>query len=444
MEKMTKEEILQDARINGVKYIRLEFTDMLGIVKNVEIPVSRLEEALDNKVMFDGSSIEGFVRIQEADMYLHPDTSTWLILNWENTAYGRVARLICDVYSADNKPFEGDPRFILKRNIAKLKSFGFDAFNVGIEPEFFLFKLDSEGKPTLNSNDRGGYFDLSPIDGAEDCRRDIALELEKIGFDVQAAHHEVAFGQNEITFRFDNALKVCDDFQTFKLVVKNIARRHGLYATFMPKPIANIAGSGMHINCSIKKDGKDIFYDENEDLELSKVAKQFIAGVLEHARGMSLITNPIINSYKRTIAGFEAPCYVSWSTSNRSTMIRIPSSRGEATRTEIRSVDPTANPYLALSVIIAAGLDGIERNLNVEEIKENLFELSEYEIAERGIKALPTDLKEAIQAFKEDALIQDSIGRHATLKLLEAKIKEWNEYSLTVHKWEIDRYLSMY
>lgn len=441
--KFTKEEVLEDASIKGVKYVRLEFTDMLGAIKNVEIPVSRLAEALDNKVMFDGSSIEGFVRVNEADMYLYPDTNTWVILNWENTNYGRVARLICDVYTSKNKPFEGDSRYILKRNLAKMKDYGVETFNVGLEPEFFLFKLSSNMESTMEFNDRGGYFDLSPIDGAEDCRRDIALELEKIGFEVEAAHHEVAMGQHEITFRFSDALSICDSYQTFKLVVKNIAKRHGLYASFMPKPISSIAGSGLHINCSMMdKNCENLFVDKSDSKGLSKMAYNFMGGVLSHAKGMSLFTNPIVNSYKRIISGFEAPCYVSWSLSNRSTMIRIPSARGIYTRTEVRSADPSANPYLALSAILAAGLDGIKKNIIIPEINEDMFALSKEECKKRGIDTLPNELGVAIEEFKKDKLMNDALGSHISLKMVEAKEKEWEDYCKYITKWEIDKYLS--
>ncbi|MFU8785831.1 MAG: type I glutamate--ammonia ligase, partial [Candidatus Izemoplasmataceae bacterium] len=395
---MTKEQILKSAKEENVKYIRLIFTDIHGVIKNVEIPARSLEDALENKIMFDGSSIEGFVRIQEADMYLYPDPKTWLILSWENPVYGKVARLICDVYLPNGKPFEGDPRHVLKRNLERMRKLGFKSFNIGVEPEFFLFKLDSKGEVTLDFNDNGGYFDLAPVDGAEDCRRDIVLELEKLGFRMEASHHEVAPGQHEINFEFDDALEACDNLQTFKLVVKNVAKRHGLHATFMPKPIANINGSGMHTNCSLSdKDGNNVFFDPNEPLQLSKLAINWIAGIMKHARGFTAITNPTVNSYKRLIPGYEAPCYISWSDANRSAMIRIPAKRGRQTRTEIRSVDPSANPYLAMSVILASGLDGIENELNgVKPVYINLYELDRESRESMGIKNLPENLKDAL------------------------------------------------
>ena len=446
----TREEIHRICKEENIRYIRMMFTDMMGTLKNVEIPVTRLDDALDNQVMFDGSSIEGFVRIYEADMYLHPDLDTFLVLSWENTTYGKVARFICDVYqpseNGEHIPFEGDPRGILKRNLARMRSLGYKAFNCGVEPEFFLFKLNEEGKPTLEFNDTGSYFDLAPVDSAEDCRRDIVLELQKIGFTIEAAHHEVATGQHEINFKFDSAVEVCDQVQTFKLVVKNIARRHGLHATFMPKPVEGIAGSGMHVNCSLlTKDNKNAFFDPNTDNQLSEVARKWISGIITHAKGFCLITNPIVNSYKRIVPGYEAPCYISWSDSNRSTMIRIPAARGMKTRTEVRSVDGSANPYLALAAILAAGLDGIEgKTPMVEPVYENLFSLDDEGRKTLGVESLPSDLNEALREFKKDNLIQEAMGAHIVKKMIEAKTIEWNEYHKFVTNWEIKRYINKY
>ena len=438
--------ILENARDENVKYVRLMFTDLMGTIKNVEVPVSQLETALDGKVMFDGSSIEGFVRIQEADMFLKPDFNSWLILSWEKTTYGKVARLICDVYKTDGTPFEGDPRTILRRNLAKMKDLEFSSFNVGVEPEFFLFKLDEKGEPTLEFNDRGGYFDLAPIDGAEDCRRDIVLELEKVGYEVEASHHEVAQGQHEINFKYANALELCDKLQTFKLIVKTIAKRHGLHATFMPKPIAKINGSGMHVNCSLfDNEGNNVFNDPNGELGLSEIARNWIAGIMKHARSFTAITNPSVNSYKRLIPGYEAPCYVSWSDANRSAMIRIPASRGVGTRTEIRSVDPSTNPYLALSVILSAGLDGVVNKLaSVDPVYLNLYELSREQRESMGILNLPGTLKDAVKELKKSDFMKESLGQHAFEKFIQAKTKEWNDYRVAVHDWEIKRYLKQY
>jgi glutamine synthetase len=438
--------IIENCKEENVKYIRLMFTDLMGTIKNVEVPLSQLESALDGDVMFDGSSIEGFVRIQEADMYLKPDYDSWLILDWEKTTYGKVARLICDVYKTDGTPFPGDPRTILRRNLEKMNDLEFSSFNVGVEPEFFLFKLDEKGQPTLEFNDEGGYFDLAPIDGAEDCRRDIVLELEKVGYEVEASHHEVAQGQHEINFKYANALELADKLQTFKLIVKTIAKRHGLHATFMPKPISKINGSGMHTNCSLfDKDGNNVFYDPKGELELSDTARKWIAGIMKHARAFTAITNPCVNSYKRLIPGYEAPCYVSWSDANRSAMIRIPASRGMGTRTEIRSVDPAANPYLALSVILSAGLDGIVNDLDfVDPVYLNLYKMTRDEREAMGILNLPGNLKDAIKELKRSEFMLESLGEHAHSKFIEAKKKEYDDYRVAVHDWEIKRYLKQY
>jgi glutamine synthetase len=445
MKNYTRTDILRLAQENDVRYVRLQFTDMLGTVKNVEIPVTNLEKALANEVMFDGSSIQGFVRIDEADMYLYPDLSSWLVLEWETLSQnaGKVARLICDVYKTDRTPYEGDPRYILKRNLIEMRKMGFDKFNVGVEPEFFLFKLDQKGRPTLEFSDLGGYFDLAPVDGSEDVRRDIVLELEKMGFDMEVSHHEVAFGQHEINFHFDNALEACDNIQTFKVLVKNVARRHGYHATFMPKPIQGINGSGMHSNISLTdQDGNNLFYDPNTENQLSKTALCFIGGVMKHAQSFCLVTNPTVNSYKRLVPGYEAPCYISWSDANRSTMIRIPAARGKATRIEVRSVDPSANPYLAMSGLLAAGLDGIRLELDGQSpVKKNLFKMSDVERKRLGIKNLPESLKEAVEYFSNSDLMKETIGEVLHSKLIEAKLKEWDDYKMRISQWELDKYL---
>ncbi len=452
MKGYTKEDIRRICKEENIHYIRMMFTDIMGNLKNVEIPITRLEDALDNNVMFDGSSIEGFVRVYEADMFLHPDLDTFLILSWENTLYGKVARFICDVYrpgvNGEHIPFEGDPRGVLKRNVEVMRKMGFKAFNVGVEPEFFLFKLDEKGEPTLRFNDEGGYFDLAPVDSAEDCRRDIVLELQKIGFTIEAAHHEVSTGQHEINFKFDSSVEACDNVQTFKLVVKNVARRHGLHATFMPKPVEGINGSGMHVNCSLlTEDGKNAFYDKDTKNQLSSLANKWIDGILSHAKGFCLITNPIVNSYKRIVPGFEAPCYISWSDSNRTTMIRIPAARGGKTRTEVRSVDVAANPYLAIAAILAAGLDGIKESKDVKHfdpIYDDLYRMDDKGREDLGVDSLPADLNEAIKSFKKDQIILDAMGEHISNKLCEAKTQEWNEYRRQVSDWEIKRYIKRY
>jgi len=442
MKNYTRLDILREAKENNVKYVRLQFTDMLGTVKNVEIPATNLERALSNEIMFDGSSIQGFVRIDEADMYLYPDLSTWLIIEWENLPEGKVARLICDVYTTDHVPFEGDPRYILRRNLEKMKALGIEKFNVGVEPEFFLFKLDEHGKPTMEFSDLGGYFDLAPIDGSEDVRRDIVLELEKMGFDMEVSHHEVAFGQHEINFHFDNALDACDNIQTFKIVVKNVARRHGFHATFMPKPIQGINGSGMHTNCSLSTEGKNLFYDPTTENQLSDVALRFIAGVMKYAQEFALLTNPTINSYKRLVPGYEAPCYISWSDANRSTMVRIPAARGNATRIEVRSVDPSANPYLAMSGLLASGLEGLKNQMTpLSPLKKNLFKMSDAERKRLGIKNLPETLKEAVENFSGSSLMRETVGDFLFTKLIEAKTREWDEYKVRVTAFELEKYL---
>lgn len=331
------------------------------MIKNVEIPKSQLGKALDNKMMFDGSSIEGFVRIEESDMYLHPDPNSWVIYPWGGTEDSRVAGLVCDMYTPDGEPFAGDPRGILKNVLKEAEAMGFSALNVGPEPEFFLFKTDAKGDPTMDLNDKGGYFDLAPMDLGENCRRDIVITLDKLGFEIEASHHEVAPGQHEIDFKYTDAITAADNIQVFELVVKNIARRYGLHATFMPKPLYGVSGSGMHTHLSLFRGEENTFYDPSDELGLSRTARYFLAGILKHAKGFTAITNPLVNSYKRLVPGYEAPCYVAWSPTNRSPLVRIPASRGLSTRLEVRSPDPATNPYLALAVMLKAGLDGIQK-----------------------------------------------------------------------------------
>ncbi|WP_044337293.1 type I glutamate--ammonia ligase [Rossellomorea aquimaris] len=444
MAKYTREDVLRLANEEGVKFIRLQFTDILGTIKNVEIPLSQLEKALDNKMMFDGSSIEGFVRIEESDMYLFPDLDTWLVFPW-TAEKGKVARLICDIYNPDGTPFEGDPRNNLKRILSQMEELGFTDFNLGPEPEFFLFKLDVNGEPTLELNDNGGYFDLAPTDLGENCRRDIALELEEMGFEIEASHHEVAPGQHEIDFKYANALKACDDIQTFKLVVKTIARKHGLHATFMPKPLFGVNGSGMHCNMSLFKNGVNSFFDEKGDLQLSDTARQFLAGIIKHATAFTAITNPTVNSYKRLVPGYEAPCYVAWSARNRSPLIRIPASRGLSTRVEVRSVDPAANPYLAMAVLLAAGLDGVKNNLQAPKpIDRNIYVMDKKEREEAGIVDLPATLHAALEILKTNEVIVKSLGEHIFEHFVEAKEIEWDMFRTQVHPWEREQYIQMY
>ncbi|MCH1624577.1 type I glutamate--ammonia ligase [Fredinandcohnia quinoae] len=439
-----RNQIIEIIKEENVRYIRLQFTDLFGTIKNVEIPVSQLSKALDNKIMFDGSSIEGFVRIEESDMYLYPDLDTFVIFPWISEK-GKVARIICDIYHPDGTPFEGDPRNNLKRVLSEMKELGFTDFNVGPEPEFFLFKLDEKGSPTLELNDRGGYFDLAPTDLGENCRRDIVLELEEMGFEIEASHHEVAPGQHEIDFKYQNALKACDDIQTFKLVVKTIARKHGLHATFMPKPLFGVNGSGMHCNLSLFKDGENAFYDKKGDLEISETARQFLAGIMKHAPNFTAVTNPTVNSYKRLVPGYEAPCYVAWSARNRSPLIRIPASRGLSTRIEVRSVDPSANPYLAMAVQLAAGLDGVKNKLRAPEpINKNIYTMSKEERTENGIIDLPATLAQALENLKNDEVIIASLGTHLYERFIEAKEIEWDLFRTQVHPWEREQYIQQY
>ncbi|KLV18133.1 type I glutamate--ammonia ligase [Niallia circulans] len=440
----TKEDIKRFASESNVKFIRLQFTDILGTIKNVEIPISQLDKALDNKMMFDGSSIEGFVRIEESDMYLYPDLNTWVVFPW-TAEKGKVARLICDIYNPDGTPFEGDPRNNLRRVLKEMEELGFTDFNLGPEPEFFLFKLDEKGAPSLELNDNGGYFDLAPTDLGENCRRDIVLELEEMGFEIEASHHEVAPGQHEIDFKYADAITACDQIQTFKLVVKTIARKHGLHATFMPKPLFGVNGSGMHCNLSLFKNGENVFYDPKGELELSETALQFIAGIGKHATSFTAITNPTVNSYKRLVPGYEAPCYVAWSARNRSPLMRIPASRGLSTRVEVRSVDPAANPYLAMAALLKAGLDGIENQMTPPApVDRNIYIMSKEERIAEGIVDLPSTLAQALDELKQNETMIDALGEHIFDHFVEAKEIEWDMFRVQVHPWERDQYMEMY
>ncbi|SDK42364.1 type I glutamate--ammonia ligase [Lacicoccus qingdaonensis] len=440
----TREDIKRIAESENVRYIRLQFTDILGTVKNVEVPLRQLDKALDGEMMFDGSSIEGFVRIEESDMYLKPDLATWSIFPW-TAGKGKVARLICDIYTVDNEPFEGDPRTNLKRVLKEMEDMGYTSFNLGPEPEFFLFKLDENGHPTTELNDRGGYFDLAPTDLGENCRRDIVLELEDMGFDVEASHHEVAEGQHEIDFKYEDAVSACDNIQTFKLIVKTVARKHNLHATFMPKPLYGLNGSGMHFNVSLFKGKENAFYDESDDMGLSSDMRYFMAGILRHARGFTAVCNPIVNSYKRLVPGYEAPSYIAWSGKNRSPLLRIPSSRKLSTRAEVRSVDPAANPYLALAVILKSGLDGIKNKMNLPEpVNLNLYEMTREEREAVGVEDLPSTLYTALKALKEDEVVQEALGPHISRQFHSNKSIEWDMYRAQVSDWEIKQYLNHY
>ncbi|WP_373751969.1 type I glutamate--ammonia ligase [Jeotgalibaca porci] len=444
MPKYTRDDINKIAKEEDVRYLRLMFTDILGTIKNMEVPISQLEKVLDNKMMFDGSSIEGFVRIEESDMYLYPDLDTWLVFPW-GSEQGKIARLICDVYKPDGTPFAGDPRNNLKRVLRKMEDMGFTDFNLGPEPEFFLFKTDENGKPTFDLNDEGGYFDLAPTDLGEDCRREIVLELEELGFEIEASHHEVAPGQHEIDWKYSRALEACDNIQTFKLIVKTVARKHGLHATFMPKPVFGVNGSGMHCNMSLFNEEGNTFYDADSESGLSDTAYKFIAGLLHHAKAYTAICNPIINSYKRLVPGYEAPVYIAWSTQNRSPLIRIPASRGLSTRVELRSVDPSTNPYLALSTLLAAGLDGIASDIELPApIDRNIYIMDAEDREANGIYDLPKNLAEAVEELKNNPLILDALGDHISRSFIEAKEIEIATYISQVTDWEINQYLRAY
>lgn len=440
MSKYTKQDIIRIVEEEDVEFIRLQFTDMFGTLKNVAITSSQLEKALNNECMFDGSSIEGFVRIEESDMYLYPDLDTFVIFPWR-PQQGKVARIICDIYTAEKEPFEGDPRYILKKAIADAAQMGY-RFDVGPECEFFLFNQDEDGQPTTISTERAGYFDLGPIDLGENARRDMVLTLEDMGFEIEASHHEVAPAQHEIDFRYDEALKTADNIMTFKLAVKTIAKRHGLFASFMPKPKYGVNGSGMHVNMSLSKDGRNIFASPDGELGLSQEAYWFIGGIIRHMKGIAIITNPLVNSYKRLVPGYEAPIYIAWSATNRSPLIRIPAARGSGTRVELRSPDSAANPYLTLAVCLEAGLDGIRNHIDPPEaVTENVFEMRLSQKNKLGIEALPEDLGAALDAFDKDNYIKEVLGEHITEKYSEAKRAEWADYRAQVTDWEIDHYL---
>ena len=443
MGKYSKEDIIRLVREKNVQFIRMQFTDIFGQLKNVAVPASQVEKAVDGQIMFDGSSIEGYTRIEESDQYLRPDLDTFAVLPW-NQEYGICARLICDVYNPDGAPFAGDPRGILRKVLQDAVEMGY-SFNVGPECEFFLFKTDSEGKPTTKTNDEVSYFDQGPLDTGEFTRRKICLALQEIGFEIEASHHECAAGQHEIDFKYADALRAADNIMTFKLGVKTMAQKDNLHATFMPKPVFGAAGNGMHINMSLFKDGQNAFYDEKDARRLSKVAYQFIAGILAHIDAICAVTNPLVNSYKRLVPGYEAPCYTSWSTGNRSALIRVPAPRGKSTRVELRSPDPSCNPYLALAVCLAAGLDGIRRGMMPpEEVNENIYELSERARRMKKIGLLPTSLHEALEALRSDKLICSVLGEHALTQYLAGKEAEWKAYCTRVSSWEIEHYITLY
>jgi glutamine synthetase len=442
---MNREEILKISDEEGVRFMRLQFTDILGVIKNVEIPRSQFEKALDGHIMFDGSSIQGFTRIEESDMLLTPDYETFRVNPWTNPDGSKVARMICDIYLPDGSPFSGCPRMTLKRQVERAEKLGYTMV-AGPEAEFFLFQKDELGNPRIETHDVGGYFDLTPVDKGEECRRDIVIVLEAMGFEVEAAHHEVAPGQHEIDFKYGEAVSCADNVTTFRFVVKKVALDHGLHATFMPKPIFGVNGSGMHVHQSLMtKNGENAFYDPKAEWQLSKIAMAYIGGILEHAMGFSAVTNPLVNSYKRLVPGYEAPINVAWSEKNRSPLVRVPAKRGMSTRCEVRMPDPSCNPYLAFAVMLAAGLDGIERELHPgPPINKNIFTMSNREKRRLRIGALPANLSEALDEMEKDQVVKDALGEHIMENYLRAKRQEWHEYISHVHPWEQERYLREY
>jgi len=437
-------EILALSKQENVHFLRLQFTDIDGIIKNVEVPASQFDKALDGQIMFDGSSIEGFTRIEESDMLLVPDLDTYQVFPWEANQ-GKVARLICDIANPDGTTFAGCPRSALKRVVARAKAMGF-VMMAGPEAEFFLFQRDSDGLPIPATHDSGGYFDLSPIDLGEEARRDITLVLEAMGLEVEAAHHEVAPGQHEIDFKYGDAVATADAVVTFRFVVKKVALMHGLHATFMPKPLAGVNGSGMHVHQSLfTVDGSNAFFDADGPWQLSKIGCNYIGGLLEHARAFVALTNPLVNSYKRLVPGYEAPINVAWSEKNRSPMIRVPARRGEGTRCEVRVPDPSCNPYLAFTAMMASGLDGIEREVDCgEPVNRNIFDMSQREKKRLKIVQLPASLDEALDFLEKDKLLRDALGDHIFDHFIFNKRTEWADYIKEIHDWELDRYLDRY
>ncbi len=440
----SRADILKLAGDFAVDFLRLQFTDILGVNKNVEVPRSQFGKALDGGIMFDGSSIEGFVRIEESDMLLKPDLATFRILPYDDEG-GRVARLLCDIYTPDDAPFAGCPRLTLKRQLDRARALGYSMM-AGCEAEFFLFERRPDGGPSTTTHDDAAYFDLGPMDKGEEIRRVIVEQLVLMGFEVEAAHHEVARGQHEIDFRYADALTTADNLATFKFIVRNVASRYGYFASFMPKPIQGINGSGMHTHQSLFRGPRDnAFFEPGAEHQLSAVALSYIEGLLQHARGFCAITNPLINSYKRLVPGFEAPVNVAWSMRNRSPLVRIPDRRGTGTRCELRMPDPSCNPYLALAVQLAAGLDGVERELEAREpVNRNIFRMTYRDRRKYRIDELPRDLHEALELLEKDDVVKAALGEHLTERFLEAKREEVLQYNLQVSQWEIDSYLGRY
>lgn len=429
-----------------IQFLRLQFCDVLGNLKSIEVPRSQFEKALGGGVMFDGSSVQGFTRIEESDMLLRPDLSTFVVyppFSAGESGPGTVARLICDVYLPSGEAFAGDPRYVLKRQIARAAQAGFTLF-AGIEPEFFLFERDEAGRGTTRTTDQAGYFDLAPLDKGERLRRDISSKLLEMGFEIEASHHEVAPGQHEIDFRYQDALATADALSTFKFVVKRMALERGLLASFLPKPVTGVSGSGLHTHLSLFRDGHNAFYDPQGEYELSATALHFIGGLLEHASGICAVTNPLVNSYKRLVPGFEAPVNAAWSTSNRSALVRVPAKRASSTRAEFRLPDPSCNPYLALALMLAAGLDGIAQATEPPPaIARNIYQMTVREKRHHRVRDLPRDLFEALDNLERDEVLCEALGEHALKHYLTAKRAEWQQYTAAVHPWELEQYLDL-
>ncbi len=435
-----RQNILHLAEVEDIEFIRLQFTDVFGALKNIAITKSQLVKALNNECMFDGASIQGFAKAEESDLYLHPDPETFAVFPWR-PQQGKVARLICDIYHADGTPFEGDPRYILRKAVQEAREMSY-TFEVGPECEFFLFQNDDDGHPTTQIDEKAGFFDLGPMDAGENARRDMVLTLEEMGYAVDASHHECACGQHEIDLKYDEALRTADRIVTFKLAVKMIAKRHGMFASFMPKPKAGEHGCGMHLNLSLSKDGANIFADDTDDCGLSRDAYYFIGGLLRHMKGMTAVANPLINSYKRLVPGYEAPNVIAWSPSNRTSLIRIPAVRGSGTRVELRSPDAAANPYLLLALCLRAGLEGIRnKTMPPQAVSRNLYQMHQEELEKTGAQLLPGDLMEALYEMEQDALISDTLGPHICHEYMQAKKQEWEEFCRAVTDWEINHYL---
>ncbi|WP_135853517.1 type I glutamate--ammonia ligase [Halorussus salinus] len=439
-----EQDVLDKIDEENVDFVRLQFTDITGTVKNVSVPASQVEKAFDEGIWFDGSSIEGFVRIQESDMRLEPDPETFAVLPWRSDGDTASARLICDVVNTDGTPFEGGPRQVLKSVLADAEEMGYTV-SIGPEPEFFLFEKDEKGKATTIPHDSGGYFDLAPKDLASDVRREIIFTLEQMGFEIEASHHEVADGQHEINFKYDDALSAADNISTFRAVVRAVAEQNDMHATFMPKPISEINGSGMHSHISLFDEDGNAFADEDDEFNLSETAYKFMGGVLNHAQAFTAVTNPTVNSYKRLVPGYEAPVYVAWSDVNRSALIRVPDAAGASSRFEIRSPDPSCNPYLALASVIAAGLDGIENDADPgDPVREDIYEFDDEKREEYGITTLPPNLGAAVDALEEDEVIQEALGEHVSDKFAEAKRADYADYKTHVSSWEEEKYLEKF